>query len=130
MFASLVSEDYVLQTARGDPGPRQRAAQKRRVHGEVPVQPQVSSHDPQNFIIGVIKVTNALHYQQENFEDAVQENHRAVHEQVDLAVAIATSRTAAHMTFRFRDIENHVEANLSSTTRIIIRTYFRVSSGT
>ena len=38
--SSPVLECDVLQTARGDPGAVQRAAQRRRVHGEVPVPPQ------------------------------------------------------------------------------------------
>ena len=38
--ASLVAEDYVLQTARGDSDSVQRAVQRKRVRGEIPVPPQ------------------------------------------------------------------------------------------
>ena len=55
----------------------------------------------------------ALHYQHEQFEIAVQEQQREAFDQVEIAVALATSRTAVQMTSRFRDIENHVEANFS-----------------
>ena len=39
------------------------------------------------------------------------------YEQVDTAAALATSRTVAHMTSRFRDIENNVEANFRHQQR-------------
>ena len=38
-------------------------------------------------------------------------------EEVEIAAALATSRTAAQMTSRFRDVENHVETNFSHEQR-------------
>ena len=66
---------------------------------------------------------NALHYEQEPFENAVQERQRAAYEQVEIAAAVATRRTAAHMTSSFRDTVNN-------NREIIARNYFRVRSGT
>ena len=43
-----------------------------------------------------------MHYQQEHFENAAQEHQRVVYEEVQIAAALATSRTAAQMTSRFR----------------------------
>ena len=57
-----------------------------------------------------------MQYQQEQSENGVQKHQRLDFEQVETAAALATSRTAAQITSRFRDIE-------------IIRDYFRVSSG-
>ena len=58
----------------------------------------------------------AFHYQQEPFENAVQEHQRVAYERVEIAAAPA-SRAAAHMTSRFGDIENDVEANFSHQQR-------------
>ena len=52
---------------------------------------------------------SALHNQQEQFETAAQKHQRVAHEEVQTAAALATSRTAAQMTSRFRDIENNAE---------------------
>ena len=60
---------------------------------------------------------SALHYQQEQFENAFQEHQRVACAQVDLAAALATSRTAAQMTSRFREIEHNVEAKISHQQR-------------
>ena len=54
---------------------------------------------------------NVLHYQLEQFENAVQEHRLVAYEQVEIAAALASSRTAAQMTSRVRDVENNVEAN-------------------
>ena len=51
---------------------------------------------------------NALHYQQKQFDTAVQEHQRVAYGQVEISAALATSRTAPQMTSRFRDIENNV----------------------
>ena len=56
---------------------------------------------------------SALHYQQEQVAKAVQEHQWLACEQVEIAAALASSRTAAQMTSRFRDTETHVEANFS-----------------
>ena len=63
------------------------------------------------------KVCNALQYQQEQFVNAAQEHQRVAYEQVEVAAAFATNRTAAQMTTRFRDIENNVEANFRHQKR-------------
>ena len=49
----------------------------------------------------------------EQFDNAAQEHQRIAYEQVDISDSLATNRTAAHMTSRFRDIKNNVEANFS-----------------
>ena len=59
---------------------------------------------------------NALQHQ-EQFENAAQEHQRVAYEQVEIAAILATNRTAAHMTSRFRDIENNVEASFSHQQR-------------
>ena len=51
-------------------------------------------------IIGGIKVTVPW------MTSKVQEHQRTAKEQVEIAAALATSRTAAQMPSRFRDIEN------------------------
>ena len=48
---------------------------------------------------------NALHHQQEQFKHAVQEHQRVTHDQVEIAAAVAPSRTPSQMTSRFRDTE-------------------------
>ena len=57
---------------------------------------------------------NALHYEQEPFENAVQERQWAAYEQVEIAAAVATRRTAAQMTSSFRDTTT--ERSLSEIT--------------
>ena len=47
---------------------------------------------------------SALRYHQEQFKNAAQEHQRVAYEQVEIAAALATSRTAAHSASRFRDI--------------------------
>ena len=111
-------EEYVPQTARRDPGAVQRAAQKYMVHGEVPVLQQRLPLYTQHLMrdIGVVgrnQSYNALQYQQKQFENAAQEHQRRAHKHVEIAAALATNRTAAHMTSGFRDIENDVEAHFS-----------------
>ena len=64
-------------------------------------------------VVGRNQSYNALQYQQEQFENAAQEHQRRDHEHVEIAAALATNRTAAHMTSGFRDIENDVEAHFS-----------------
>ena len=74
---------------------------------------------------------NAMHHQQEQSENAVEEHQPAEYGQVQMAAACATSRAAAHVTSRFRDTDNIIEANFqSSTTTIMIRKLFRGSPGT
>ena len=46
---------------------------------------------------------NALHYQQEQFGNAVQEHQRTACEHVEIAAAIASSRTEARMISRFKE---------------------------
>ena len=71
-----------------------------------------------------------MQYQQEQFVNAAQEHQRVAYEQVEISAAFATNRTAAQMTSRFRDIENNVDGEFqASEARIIVRKYFRVSSG-
>ena len=53
---------------------------------------------------------SALHNQQDQFENAAQEHQRVTNEEVQTAAYLATSLTAAQMTFRFRHIENNAEA--------------------
>ena len=60
---------------------------------------------------------NALQYQQEQFVNAAQEHQRVACEQVEVAAAFATNRTAAQMTTRVRDIEKNVEANFRHQKR-------------
>ena len=60
---------------------------------------------------------SALHHQLEQIKYAAQERQRAANEEVQTAAALATSRTAAQMTSRFRDIENNAEANFSQQQR-------------
>ena len=60
---------------------------------------------------------SALHYQPEQLEDVAKEHQRVVYEEVQSAAALATSRTAAHMTSRFRDTENNAEADFSQQHR-------------
>ena len=56
---------------------------------------------------------SALHYQQEQLENAAKEHQRVAYEEVQAAPALATSRTAAQMTSRFRVIQKDAEANIS-----------------
>ena len=116
--ACLAPEEYGLESVWGDRGTVHRAAQRRRVHGDVPVPQQGHPDNTQNLFHQVrddwrSQSYRALHYQHEQFEIAVQEQQREAFDQVEIAVALATSRTAVQMTSRFRDIENHVEANFS-----------------
>ena len=50
---------------------------------------------------------NALHHQQEQFRHAVQEHQRVTHDQVEIAAALAASRTPSQLTSRFRDTGKH-----------------------
>ena len=59
----------------------------------------------------------ALHYQQEQFEHAAQKHQTVAYEEVQTAAALATSRTAAQATSRFRDTENNAVANFSQQQR-------------
>ena len=94
-------KNHVLQTARRDPGAVQRAAQRRREHGEVSVPPQVlflsilKTSFTKSRIIGGIKWYNALHHQK--FQDAVQQHQRVSYEQVEIAAALVTSQKAAQI---------------------------------
>ena len=47
-----------------------------------------------------------LQKQQEQFENVVTEHQRVAYEQVEITAALTTSRKAAQMTSRFRDIED------------------------
>ena len=113
-----------------------RAAQMQAVNGEVSTLPHGSRQNTQHLMHDMREHwrnqgCSALHYQHGQCESAVLEHQRVAYEQVEIAAALATSRTAAPMASRFRDIENHVETNFqSSTARIIVRNYFRDSSGT
>ena len=94
----------------GDAGSVQRAAQRRRVHGEVPVLRQGHPYNTQNVVHQVrdfwrSQSYNALHYQQEQFKHAVQEHQRVTYEQFEIAAALATRHTATHLMSRFRDTE-------------------------
>ena len=80
-------------------------------------------------IIGRVRVTVPCIISRNIFENAVQEHQRVVYDQVDIAAALGTSRTAAQMTSRFRDIESNVEASFSHQQRGL-GNFFRVSSGT
>ena len=60
---------------------------------------------------------SALHYEQEQSEDVAQKHQGVVYEEVQTAVALATSPTAAHMTSRFRDTENNADADFSQQHR-------------
>ena len=98
-------------TDTGRPG----STQRRREDGEVPALQQRHLYNTQNLLHQVrdywrSQSYNALHYQQEKFENAVQEHQRVAYDQVEIAAALATSCTAAQMTSSCRD--------------------FRVSSGT
>ena len=104
--ACLAPEEYGLESVWGDPGTVHRAAQRRRVHGDVPVPQQGHPDNTQNLFHQVrddwrSQSYRALHYQHEQFEIAVQEQQRVVCDQVEIAVALA-SRTAVQMTSRFR----------------------------
>ena len=58
----------------------------------------------------------------------VQGHRRAAYEQVEITIALAARRTAAHMTCRFRDKQNHVDADFChQQQRLKIRNYFRPS---
>ena len=52
--------------------------------------------------------------------DDAQQHQRVVHEQIVAAAAHATSPTAAQMTARCRDIENHVEAKFDHQQRGLV----------
>ena len=56
---------------------------------------------------------SALHFQQETSKVLPKNMQRVLFEEVQTAAALASSRTAAQMTSRFRDMENDVEANFS-----------------
>ena len=95
------------------------AAQRQTVYREVPILPQGILHNTQHLVHDMRDywkkpVYSALHYQQEPFDNAAQEHQRVAYNKVQNAVALATSRTAAQMTSRFRDIENNCEANIVS----------------
>ena len=107
--------------ARGDPGAVHRAAQRHRVYAEVPVQRKGLPHDTQHLMHDVrdhwrSQSYNALQYQQEQVANAAYEHQRVAYEQVDIAAGPATNHTG-HVTSRFRDIENNVEANFSHQQR-------------
>ena len=92
-------------------------------------------------VIGGIQSYNALHYRQvldcmSLFIDTIRawmneimnksrmllkKHQRTPCEQVEVADAVATSRTAAHMTSRFWDIENHVHTLIQEATAEMIR---------
>ena len=115
-------EEYDHQKARGDPGAGQRAVQRRRVHGEVPVRQQGhprSTQHPVHQVSGYWRSQsyNDFRYQQEHNGNAVQEHQWVAYEQVEIAAALATIRTAEQLTSRFRQIEKHVEANFSHQQR-------------
>ena len=59
---------------------------------------------------------NALKYQQEHFKNAAQEHQSVAYEQVEIAAALATNRTAAQMT----GTENNVEANFVLQQQILL----------
>ena len=91
---------------------------------EVQVPPQFFPYDPQSLVHRVRdhwrnQSYDALHYQQEQLENAVQEHQRVANEQIKVAAALATSRTAAHITSKFGDVENDVEANFSHQQRCL-----------
>ena len=112
-------QDRGLQTAPGDRGAVQRAVRRRRVPGGVSEPPQVFLHALVHRVSDFWRSQgyDALHHQQEQFENAVQEHRRAAYEQVETAAAHASSRAAAHMTSRLKEIENKVEANFSHQQR-------------
>ena len=112
---------HVLQMARGDPGAVHRAAQRHRVYAEAAVLQKGLPHDNQHLMHDVrdhwrSQSFNALQYQQEQVANAAYEHQRVAYEQVDIAAAPATNHTG-HVTSRFRDIENNVEANFSHQQR-------------
>ena len=88
---------------------------------QYPILPQGIPHDTQHLMHDFGDSRNqcysALHYKREQFEHAAQKHQRVAYEEVQTAAALATSRTAAQMTFRFRDIENNAEAILSQQQR-------------
>ena len=107
---SPVLEDYGLQTARRDPGAVPRAAQRKSVHEEGPAL-QGHPYNDQNLVHQVRDLwrsCNALHYQQKQFDNAVQEHLRVAYGQVEISAALASSRIEEQMTSRFRDIEKNV----------------------
>ena len=56
-------------------------------------------------------------FQYYNKDNAVQEHQRVAYEQVEIAAALATRRTAAQVTSICRDIKSNVEANFSHQQR-------------
>ena len=99
-------DDHVFHVGRRDPGAVRRADP---VYGECPGLPQGFLYYTQNKIHDVRdhwrhQRYNALQYQQEQFEYAVQEHQREANEQIEIAVALATSRKAAQMIFIFKTL--------------------------
>ena len=78
-------------------------------------------------ITGRIKDTMPCIASRNNSRNIVHE-HRRASGHCEVSVARAASRTAAHMTSGFRDIEKN--ADPSTKARIIVRKYFRVSPRT
>ena len=120
--SSLVPEDPGLQTARKSHGAVQPTVQRRRVHVEVPIPPQGLLALLRTWVIES-RITGGI-------KGAIlcitsKKISRMLSKYVDgqlmsksgSPAAFASSRTAAHMTSRFRDIENNVEANFSHQQR-------------
>ena len=81
--SSPVPEDYCVQTARRDPGAVLRAAQRKGVLEEVPLL-QGHLYNAQHLVHQVrdrwrSQSYNALHYQQKQFDTAVQEHQRVAY---------------------------------------------------
>ena len=71
---------------------------------------------------------SALHYQQEQLENAAHEHQWVAYEEVQTAAALATSRTAAQTTSRFRDLEKNAEANFSQQQRGLLSEFMSESA--
>ena len=96
--------------------------QRRRAHEKVPVLQQGYPNNTQNLVHQArdywwSRSYIALQYHQEQFENAVQEPSTGSFWSSRNCAALATDRTAAQLTSRFRHSENHVEGTFSHQQR-------------